>query len=267
VASWGSSSRFQSLRSSASCSSTSTSASTPKLALLSDIHSNLEALDAVLEALPAIDGVVVLGDIVGYGPDPNAVVARLRSIKARAVRGNHDQAMLTPQVLEWFNPDAAAAARWTASVLSASNRQYLGDLPTNGRIGPHRCVHGSPRKPYLWEYILEESQAIDILSRLGSRLCFFGHTHLPRVFTDKGEWVPSPLPETEWVALPARALVNPGSVGQPRDGHPDASCAVVDLDRHSIQFRRVPYDIPTTQAKIMAAGLPEVEATRLAYGR
>ena len=254
-------------RSCASFSFTRTSGSTPKLALLSDIHSNLEALDAVLEALPAVDRIVVLGDIVGYGPDPNAVIARLRSVKARAVRGNHDQAMLTPQVLTWFNPEAAAAARWTASELTASNRRYLGDLPTNGRIGPHRCVHGSPRKPYLWEYILEEQQAIDILSRLGSRLCFFGHTHLPRVFTDKGEWVPPPLPETDWIALPASALVNPGSVGQPRDGYPEASCAVVDLERHAVQFRRIPYDIPTTQAKIVAAGLPEIEAARLAHGR
>jgi len=254
-------------RSSAFCSCSFTSGSTPKLALLSDIHSNLEALDAVLAALPPVDGIVALGDIVGYGPDPNAVIARLRSIRARAVRGNHDQAMLTPQVLDWFNPDAAAAARWTASVLSGANRRYLSDLPLNGRIGPHRCVHGSPRKPYLWEYILEESQAMDILSRLGSRLCFFGHTHLPRVFTDKGEWVPPLLPETDWIALPDSALVNPGSVGQPRDGHPDASCAVVDLERHAVQFRRVPYDIPTTQAKIVAAGLPEVEAARLAYGR
>lgn len=209
----------------------------------------------------------MLGDIVGYGPDPNAVIARLRSVKAGAVRGNHDQAMLTPQVLTWFNPEAAAAARWTASVLSTANRRYLGDLPTYGRVGPHRCVHGSPRKPYMWEYILEDQQAIDILSRLGSRLCFFGHTHLPRVFTNAGEYVPPPLPETDWIALPASALVNPGSVGQPRDGNPEASFAVVDLERHAVQFRRIPYDIPTTQAKIMAAGLPEIEAARLAHGR
>lgn len=244
-----------------------TSGSTPKLALLSDIHSNLEALDAVLEALPAVDRIVVLGDLVGYGPDPNAVIARLRSVRARAVRGNHDQAMLTPQVLSWFNPEAAAAARWTASVLSSASRRYLSDLPTSGRVGPHRCVHGSPRKPYLWEYILEEDQAIEILSQLGSRLCFFGHTHLPRIFTQAGECVPPPLPETDWIALPATALVNPGSVGQPRDGYPEAACAVVDLERHAVQFRRIPYDIPTTQAKILAAGLPEIEAARLAFGR
>src|SRR5438105_13775500 len=105
------------------------------------------------------------------------------------------------------------------------------------------------------------------LRLLGWRPLFFGHTYLSRVFTGKGEWVPPLLPETDGIALPASALVNPGSVGQPRDGHPDASCAVVDLERHAVQFRRVPYDIPTTQAKIVAAGLPEVEAARLAYGR
>jgi diadenosine tetraphosphatase ApaH/serine/threonine PP2A family protein phosphatase len=236
-----------------------------KLALLSDVHSNLEALDAVLEALPAVDQVIVLGDIVGYGPDPNAVIARLRGIRARAVKGNHDQAVLDPSLLDWFNPHAAAAARWTQDALTETSRQFLRGLPNHGRVGRHRCVHGSPRKPYLWEYILDELQALEILIQLGRRFCFFGHTHLPRIFTEEeGEQVPE---SSEWIDLPGSALVNPGSVGQPRDGNPAAAFAVVDLDRPAVAFHRVTYDIATTQSKIRDAGLPEIEAARLPLGR
>ena len=235
------------------------------IALLSDIHSNLEALDAVLGALPKVDQVVVLGDIVGYGPDPNAVIERLREIRARAVLGNHDQVMLDPSGLDWFNPHAAAAARWTQAVLSAESRQFLAALPRYGRVGRHRCVHGSPRKPYLWEYILDELQALEILIQLGRRLCFFGHTHLPRIFSaEGGEQVPS---ASGWIDLPESALVNPGSVGQPRDGNPNAAFAIVDLSRPAVRFERVAYDVAATQAKIRDAGLPEVEAARLALGR
>jgi diadenosine tetraphosphatase ApaH/serine/threonine PP2A family protein phosphatase len=218
----------------------------------------------VLGALPKVDKILVLGDIVGYGPDPNAVITRLRGVRARAVMGNHDQAMLDPSVLDWFNPHAAAAARWTQSELTPESRRYLATLPKYGRLGPHRFVHGSPRKPYLWEYILDDLQALEILRQLGRRLCFFGHTHLPRIFTEEGEQVPE---GTDWIELPASALLNPGSVGQPRDGNPDAAFAVVDLSKPAVRFGRVPYDIPTTQAKIREAGLPEVEAARLAFGR
>jgi predicted phosphodiesterase len=235
-----------------------------KLALLSDVHSNLEALDAVLAVLPEVDRIVVLGDIVGYGPDPNGVIERLRSVEARAVRGNHDQAMLDPSMLELFNPHAAAAGRWTLDVLTLQSRRYLNSLPFYGRLGRHRVVHGSPRKPYIWEYILDELQALEILVRLGQRYCFFGHTHLPRIFTENGEQVPE---GTDWIELPPSALVNPGSVGQPRDGNPDSAYAVIDLSMPAVRFGRVPYDVATTQAKIRAAGLPEVEAARLALGR
>jgi predicted phosphodiesterase len=235
-----------------------------KLALLSDIHSNLEALDAVLEALPDVDRILVLGDIVGYGPDPIAVIDRLQAVKARAVRGNHDQAMLDPSMLELFNPHAAAAARWTRDVMTSESLRYLSALPLYGRIDRHRVVHGSPRKPYIWEYILDELQALEILVRLGARYCFFGHTHLPRIFTESGEQVPE---GTDWIELPPSALINPGSVGQPRDGNPDAAFAVVDLDIPAVRFWRVPYDLAVTQAKIREAGLPEVEAARLALGR
>ena len=235
-----------------------------KLALLSDIHSNLEALDAVLAALPEVDRILVLGDIVGYGPEPNRVIERLRSVKARAVRGNHDQAMLDPRTLELFNPHAAAAARWTLGVITTESLRYLASLPLYGRIDRHRAVHGSPRKPYIWEYILDDLQALEILVGLGNRYCFFGHTHLPRIFTESGEQIPE---GAGWIDLPASALVNPGSVGQPRDGNPDAAFAVVDLEIPAVRFGRVRYDVATTQAKIRGAGLPEMEAARLALGR
>ena len=214
--------------------------------------------------MPRVDKILVLGDIVGYGPDPNAVIARIHEKRVRAIMGNHDQAVLNPILLNWFNPHAAAAARWTRAVLTPDSRHYLAGLPKYGRLGPHRYVHGSPRKPYMWEYILEDLQALEILVQLGPRLCFFGHTHLPRIFTGEGEEVPEP---GEWIGLPPAALVNPGSVGQPRDGNPEAAFAVVDLARPAVRFFRVPYDLATTQAKIREAGLPEVEAARLAFGR
>jgi diadenosine tetraphosphatase ApaH/serine/threonine PP2A family protein phosphatase len=214
--------------------------------------------------MPKVDRIVVLGDIVGYGPDPNGVIDRLRSIRARAVMGNHDAAMLEPALLDWFNPHAAAAARWTQGVLTPNSRRYLASLPRFGKLGRHRCVHGSPRKPYIFEYILEDLQAFEILLALGQRLCFFGHTHLPRIFSEEGETVPA---TGEWIELPQAALVNPGSVGQPRDGNPNASFAVVDLAAPAVRFERVSYDIAATQEKIRSAGLPEMEAARLAVGR
>jgi len=214
-----------------------------------------------------VDQIYVLGDIVGYGPDPNAVVARLRGEGVRAVQGNHDLAVEDSSVLSWFNAEAAAALLWTRTVLSGESRRFLAGLPKVRRIGPDRCVHGSPRRGYLWEYILDDNQAREILDQIGFRLCFYGHTHLPRIFTPAGEQVPPIASETPWIPLPERALVNPGSVGQPRDGYPDAAFAVVDLDGPAVQFWRVPYDIPTTQTKILAAGLPMIEAVRLSYGQ
>lgn len=208
-----------------------------------------------------------MGDIVGYGPDPNAVIDRLRDVGAKAVRGNHDQAVLTPTILDWFNPDAAAALVWTSKVLTARSRRFLAQLATFGRLGGHRIVHGSPKKPYLFEYILDPTQALEHLARLRDRVCFYGHTHLPRVFTREGEVVPPPITETPWLPLPFPALVNPGSVGQPRDGIPDAAFAVVDLDERAVQFHRVPYAIDRTQSKILDAGLPPMAAARLAFGR
>jgi diadenosine tetraphosphatase ApaH/serine/threonine PP2A family protein phosphatase len=222
----------------------------------------------VLGALPEVGSVMVLGDIVGYGPNPNEVIERLRLLQLKAVRGNHDHAVEDPSILDWFNEDAAAALRWTAGALSASNRAFLAALPPIGRLGRNRYVHGSPRKPYLFEYILEELQALRILQEMGRRLCFFGHTHLPRIFSeDEGEFVPPPGRTSPWIELPASALVNPGSVGQPRDGNPEAAFAIVDLSRPAVQFHRVPYDVATTQEKILDAGLPPIEAARLAYGR
>jgi diadenosine tetraphosphatase ApaH/serine/threonine PP2A family protein phosphatase len=218
----------------------------------------------VLAAVPAGAQILVLGDIVGYGPDPNGVIDRLRALKARAVLGNHDAAMQAPSLLDWFNSHAAAAARWTQQVLTPTSRRYLAGLPTFGKLGKHRLVHGSPRKPYIWEYILEELQALEILLAFGQRLCCFGHTHLPRIFTEEGEQIPEP---GDWIPIPAAALINPGSVGQPRDDNPDASFAVLDLPGQRVRYGRVPYDIPTTQAKIRAAGLPEIEAVRLELGR
>jgi len=228
----------------------------------------------VLGALPKVDKILVLGDIVGYGPDPNAVIGRLRAVRARAVMGNHDAAMLAPALLDWFNPHAAAAARWTQTVLSPGSRRYLASLPKYGRLGRHRFVHGSPRKPYLWEYILDDLQALEILVQLGRRLCFFGHTHLQGGFIWNQSRVETILRVPGYrrsftldIDPECAYLINPGSVGQPRDGDPRAAYAVFDSEAKQVEYYRVEYDVASAQRKIHEAGLPPILAERLSVGR
>ncbi len=238
-------------------------------ALISDVHSNLEALLAVQADFPdSVEGVLCLGDMVGYGPDPNAVLEILQALPLRAVAGNHDRAVQEPKLREWFNAPAAQAIAWTERALQPEHRTWLAQQPARRRVRDQLLVHGSPNAPYYTEYIVDETQARAILSGLGEQVCFFGHTHLPRVFTHHGALVPRARDLERWRPLDRLpALVNPGSVGQPRDGDPDASYALFDSTRMRIQFRRVPYDATPTQRKIVDAGLPEWFALRLSLGR
>jgi predicted phosphodiesterase len=152
-----------------------------RIALLSDIHANLPALEAVAADLPPIDEVWVLGDIVGYGPQPNEVIATLQAMGARSVLGNHDGAAVGTVETAYFNPDARAAIEWTATVVDANARSYIATLPEVRRDGAVTAVHGSPRDP-IWEYITGPSVAADNFGAFDTRLCLFGHTHLPSVF-------------------------------------------------------------------------------------
>jgi len=238
-----------------------------RIALLSDIHSNLPALDAVLAAAGEVDAIWHLGDVVGYGPDPDGVVARLRELHAIGVKGNHDSAACGGPEIDWFNPDARRAMEWTRAVISDETRAWLAALPE--RLVEDGCelVHGSPREP-LWEYVTSSGVARDNLALLQAPIGLHGHTHLPVAWLEDGDRVELLRARgNQRLELGGRrALLNPGSVGQPRDGNPAAAFAILDLDAPAIEWRRVAYDIAAVQAAMRSAGLPGALAARLAAG-
>jgi predicted phosphodiesterase len=238
-----------------------------RLAVLSDIHANLAALDAVRADLPAVDQIWVLGDTVGYGPRPNEVIAALQELGARSVLGNHDGAAIGTVDPGDFNPDAHAAINWTAGALDDNARAYLAALPEVRRDGDLTAVHGSPRDP-IWEYIVSTAVAAANLDAFDTRWCLFGHTHYPVVYRAAHRAVEAVIgTDDDEVALEDRALINPGSVGQPRDGNPAASYLVLDTDAGRAAYHRVPYDIAVTQRQMLELGLPPRLAERLSYGR
>jgi predicted phosphodiesterase len=239
-----------------------------RLAVLSDIHANLAALNAVRDDLPEVDETWVLGDIVGYGPQPNEVIRVLQEMAARSVMGNHDGAAIGTVDVDWFNPDAARAIDWTAEVVDENSRAYIAALPEIRREGELTAVHGSPRDP-TWEYITGTSVAEANLPAFDTRFCLHGHTHVPVVFrAEDGRVELVPATPDRPISLDAgRGLLNPGSVGQPRDGNPAASYLVMDTDTSQAEFRRVRYDIAETQRLMRAVGLPARLVERLGYGR
>ena len=243
-----------------------------RIAVLSDIHANLPALEAVAADLPSVDEVWVLGDTVGYGPQPNEVIAALQAMGARSVLGNHDGAAIGTVDVSYFNPDARSAIEWTADVLDANARSYIAALPEVRADGELTAVHGSPRDP-IWEYITGPAIAEANLGAYETRLCLFGHTHVPVAFRaiDGGIDATIGLPGTEARLGSERAMLNPGSVGQPRDGMRDAAYAVLELNGSagddSFEFRRIAYDIDRTQRLMRDAGLPMRLTERLGYGR
>ncbi|HVM25504.1 MAG TPA: metallophosphoesterase family protein [Candidatus Limnocylindrales bacterium] len=243
-----------------------------RIAVLSDIHANLPALEAVASDLPRVDEVWVLGDIVGYGPQPNEVIATLQAMGARSVLGNHDGAAIGTVDANQFNPDAKRAIEWTAGVVDGNARAYIASLPEVRRDGDLTAVHGSPRDP-IWEYITGPGVAAANFDHFETRLCLFGHTHLPVAYRAVDGRIESiqGMPNQRLELGGARALLNPGSVGQPRDGHPDAAYAVLDIggavSEDVIEFRRVRYDVDRTQRLMRDAGLPARLAERLSFGR
>jgi predicted phosphodiesterase len=241
-----------------------------RFAVLSDIHANLPALEAVAADLPPVDQVWVLGDTVGYGPQPNEVIATLQAMGARSVMGNHDGAAIGTVDPVHFNPDARTAIEWTAGVLDPNARAYIAALPEVRTDGDLTAVHGSPRDP-IWEYITGPGVAAANFEAYETRFCLFGHTHLPVAFRLVDGEVEGTigLPGTSARLGPERAMLNPGSVGQPRDGLRDAAYAVLDLeaDESTFEFRRVRYDIDRTQRLMREAELPVRLVERLGYGR
>ena len=242
-----------------------------RIALLSDIHANLTALDAVLadaEAQGVDGGAWVAGDIVGYGPDPNECIARLQESSAMAVAGNHDLAVIGRMATDEFNPYARSAAEWTGGVLTDESRAFLEGLELKQERAPFTIVHGSPRDP-VWEYLLTIEAARENLKHYDTTGCVIGHSHIQfliHITDELPEPKPTPLDEPLPVG-PDRFYVNPGSVGQPRDGDSRAAYAVLDWEDGTVEFKRVEYDIASTQQRMAEAKLPSRLIERLSWGR
>jgi diadenosine tetraphosphatase ApaH/serine/threonine PP2A family protein phosphatase len=238
-----------------------------RVAVLSDIHANIVALDAVLAAAGPVDAVWQLGDVVGYGPEPDAVVDRLTAVGAVGVAGNHDLAALGGTEIDWFNPDAKAAMLWTRGRIGAATRTWLAALPTSRIEGGITLVHGSPRDP-VWEYVTSIPVARANLAVLETPVGLHGHTHLPMAWADRDGRIDAiaPGPGSSFRLDGKPALLNPGSVGQPRDGDPTASWLEIDTDAGLATWRRVAYDIGAVQAAMADAGLPARLAERLGLG-
>jgi predicted phosphodiesterase len=244
--------------------------------VLSDIHSNLEALDAVLAASSKqrCDAAIVLGDLVGYGADPNAVVSRIRGLKPKAiVRGNHDKVAAGLETAEDFNPMARQAATWTQKALTPDTLEYLKTMPMGPLLVDHamEICHGSPIDEDM--YVVADRDALQSIEEARLPLCFFGHTHVAMSAGMDGQRrlemaAPQGHPEF-FVPLisTTRYLINPGSVGQPRDGDSRAAYAIADLDGQMVTLYRVAYPIEAAQRKILDAGLPPMLAYRLGMGR
>jgi predicted phosphodiesterase len=242
--------------------------------ILSDLHANLEALNSVLaDVAGGWDRAVCCGDLVGYGADPNAVVEWVRANCPTVVRGNHDRASTGMDDLEWFNPVARAAALWTLQALSPENAGYIRNLPKGPlTLNGFQVVHGSPFDED--EYVIAASEASNAFGYLESRLAFFGHTHVQGGFIwnrSRVETILRPAAESGSEDLEidpdCAYLVNPGSVGQPRDGDPRAGYALYDSVAHRVTYCRASYDIHMAQKKIQDAGLPTILADRLSVGR
>lgn len=243
-----------------------------RVLVISDIHANEAALERVLEdADGAYESVWCLGDTVGYGPEPDACIMRIRSLAALTVIGNHDWAVLQRMDIEDFNPEAQRAVLWTRNHITPENLTWLGNLPNQPIVhGDFTLTHGSPRDP-VWEYVLYPAVAQANFAEFTSRFCLVGHTHVPalHMLQDQASKVRSlTLAAGQIISLEDgwRGILNPGSVGQPRDSDPRASYALLDTEAFTWEVRRVAYPIEVTQAHMRAARLPERLINRLAYG-
>lgn len=239
-----------------------------RYAIISDIHSNLEALDAVLEALKGerIDAYLSTGDVVGYGADPEACVAKMRALDPAIVAGNHDWAVAGRLSLDFFNAYAREAIEWTRGRLGADDTKWLGSLPLVRKTGDVTLVHATLNAPDNFDYLLTAYDAFLSLEVLETPVCFVGHSHVPVTFADNGRVTFSFSSEFDLAAV-RKAIVNAGSVGQPRDGNPHASYGIYDDEARRVEVRRVAYDVAGATSKILAAGLPQILAERLWVGK
>jgi diadenosine tetraphosphatase ApaH/serine/threonine PP2A family protein phosphatase len=240
-----------------------------RVAVVSDIHSNLQALEAVLADIDTdpVDEIWCLGDVVGYGPRPNECCDLVRARAAVSLCGNHDLAVLGTLGVGEFSGDAAVAARWTDGVLGGDQRAWLGSLSPLAQRDGAQLFHASPRDP-VWEYVLSEHTALAALLETDAPVVLVGHSHVALGLAWDGQALDGGLvPGGTTTGLGGRRwLLNPGSVGQPRDGDARAAWLLLDTDADEGTFRRVPYDIARTQEEMRDRGLPEALAGRLAHG-
>ena len=239
-----------------------------RVAVISDVHANFHALDAVLRAIDAesVDAVWSLGDTVGYGPRPNECCDTVRERADLCLVGNHDLVALGELTVSDFNDEAAAAALWTSSMLTRPSEAFLRGLEPQAELEGAELFHASARDP-VWEYILTAEAARATLELTSAPLVLVGHSHVALALTRDGEEVLGGLaPAGAQIELEGRWLLNPGSVGQPRDGDPRAAWLLLDLDRRIARFHRAEYPIEKTQAEMREAGLPPLLAERLARG-
>ena len=235
--------------------------------VISDLHSNRAAFEAVLADAGSFDMIWCLGDVVGYGPDPNECIDLLRSLSHICVIGNHDGGSIGRLDISDFNPEAQRICQWTGEQLAPESKEYLLSLPEKIVDGEFTIVHGSPRYP-MWEYLVSTLNAAENFCYYDTRFCLVGHTHVPCIFQykDDGCEVLVPSPDSEWLLGKERLIINPGGVGQPRDGDERASYVILDTNTGILTFRRVPYPIYVTQQRMRAAQLPERQIARLALG-
>ena len=242
-----------------------------KVAVISDIHGNRQAFEATLEAVAASDAAELwcLGDLVGYGADPDACVELAREHAAVCLAGNHDLAVTGEIPLDEFSRGASLAVQWTQDVIAPDNLAFLASLSPTGAEGPVGLYHASPRDP-VWEYVLSTLLAELCLDEQRHRLCLIGHSHVALSFGRREGELTTGEPRRGGAQLDLGAgewLLNPGSVGQPRDGDPRAAWLLLDLDEPSVSFERTDYDIAAAAAAIRAARLPDSLAERLEYGQ
>lgn len=234
------------------------------IAIISDIHGNLEALTKALQLIDEIgvDEIICLGDVVGYGPDPDDCVNIIRERSKVVLMGNHDYAVLDTDSTENFNPVAKQAVFWTQSHLSKDNLEYLRQLPYTYTYDDILFVHSTPHEPEKWDYIFNWDDALEQFEFLKEKICFVGHTHIPQIF------YPDPsMPLTMNLSKEHKHIINVGSVGQPRDGDYQLSFGIFDTDQWKYEHVRSDYDVQQTSQKIRDRGLPVFLADRLLRGR
>ncbi|MBN1146775.1 MAG: metallophosphoesterase family protein [Anaerolineales bacterium] len=240
-----------------------------RILIISDIHANLTALEAVLAEAGEYAATWCLGDLVGYGPDPNECIERVRELPdLKCIIGNHDAAALKQIDPDTFNPEARTAIFWTQKMLSESALAFLQSLPEKIVLEKVTLSHGSPRYP-VWEYLLDTRTATINFEHFNTPLCFVGHTHLPVIYTlhEDDHLARLDIPEpNQKITLSERSIVNPGSVGQPRDRDPRAAYAIYDTEENTWDYRRTAYDFLAVQERMREARLPERHIYRLAAG-